>query len=312
MRIISTTIVSHEVDILEAFVRHHAPMCELMVMILKRSPPSVREILTALQKEGITLDIRESSDQSHWHPETHSALLHELHTRMDPDWIIPLDCDEFLRSTDSQPLSEALAALPDSVVSLPWQTYIPRPEDDAKQPHILLRMQHRREREPVPYAKVMVPRSLLRNTDAVFAIGAHSFLERSDGPAYPAATRHDVALAHFPIRNAPQVAAKAFTGWLSHASYPHRQPGGAFQWKQLFDRCKQHMDISPAELRDLALNYAIPESVERSDALVRDPVVAAPPALRFPHADINPVMLLAEAAEDLALRLSQVPRDFTD
>ncbi len=314
MRIISTTIVSHEIDILEAFVRHHGETFDRMIFVLKRSPPAARSILEALRKEGYPIDIRESREVTHWHPETHNTLLQELRSQGLPDWIIVLDCDEFLRPLDrSRPLHDVVATLPPALFRLPWQMYIPRPEDDATEPHVLRRIQYRRDREPVTFYKVLVPRAVLERRETVFGIGAHSFLQNQNGPTEPMQDTDALALAHFPIRSPAQAAAKAFTGWLSYASYPHKKPGDGFQWKELFDRCKDGGEISPEELQDLALRYAIPQSLHSVPVkLAHDPVPTSVSPLSFPVTTIAPLRALAESGEDLAQLVGTMQREYRE
>lgn len=115
MRIVTITWARNEEDILESFIRHHARMVDKMVIILHCCEDTSYDIALRLQREGITLDIRESNASYHAQGEALTALMHE---HADADWIVPLDADEFL--CGAQELRSILEQAPtDTVFALP-------------------------------------------------------------------------------------------------------------------------------------------------------------------------------------------------
>ncbi|MCA9370921.1 MAG: glycosyltransferase family 2 protein [Candidatus Peregrinibacteria bacterium] len=250
MRIVTITWARNEEDILESFIRHHARMVDKMVIILHCCEDTSYDIALRLQREGITLDIRESNASYHAQGEALTALMHE---HADADWIVPLDADEFL--CGAQELRSILEQAPtDTVFALPWKTYVPTPADDCNEKDIRRRMCYRRGEEPDQYYKVLVPGALA--SQSILPLGSHTLLNRFTGAAWPV-TRHDALwLAHFPIRSAQQLRRKIVQGWEAHCRNPYRTPEQNIHWKALYERCCDPSPIDTKELQSIAQGYA--------------------------------------------------------
>jgi hypothetical protein len=208
MRIVTTTVARNEADVLEAFVRHHAGLVDRMVIVCHCCQDTSNELLRALQAEGLPLDVDAVDDPVFDQHCASTDLLEEAARRYDPEWILPLDADEFLvgdvvRATDG--LSEERAAL------LAWKSYVLRPEDDRRETNVLRRIQYRVAESSG--AKVMVPRVLRRRRRLGVGEGNHGVYERTTGARVPHARTSALALAHFPVRSEEQLRAKVLGGW---------------------------------------------------------------------------------------------------
>lgn len=213
MNIVSISWVRNEGDILEEFVRHHCTLVDCMVIINHRSADNSLEILESLAKEGLPIEIRHDPSILHRQSEALSALLHDVRRRYAPDWILPLDADEFIIPPGHQSLKDVLAQhAQDRLWRLPCKGYVPTPQDDLAERHILQRIQHRRSREEIPWHKICIPTAILKGDAWKVGYGNHHLLG-SDNKALAATDMQGIFLAHFPIRSPQQIATKVFCGF---------------------------------------------------------------------------------------------------
>ena len=160
MRAVAVTCVKNEVDIVEAFVRHTLAYVDHIVVLDNGSKDGTCDVLRAMEKEGLSLDVVEDPSPGKYQAQRMTRLMHEWAIgRYDADWVLALDGDEFLAIPQGSPL------VPDGFngdrpVSIPWRTYVPDDEDDAFQPNPVLRIRRRCAADQWELAKVMVPRSL--------------------------------------------------------------------------------------------------------------------------------------------------------
>jgi hypothetical protein len=264
-----------------------------------------------LQKEGLPLDVRHEEAIGHRQSEVLSALAAEVAAVHDPDWLLPLDADEFLVSAAGD-VRASLAALPRDVVSLlPWRTYIPHASDKKTEGNVLLRMQHRRTEEDPQFSKVLIPAAVLREGRLTLPIGNHEVLVEREGVLCrcPAAAASGLALAHVPVRSHAQLERKILLGWPSNVARPDRQLNDCYHWKTLFEQCKEG-SLHEKNLTDIALRYTSQKETV-SASLAHDPI-PLPRGMRSVTATITSTgsdpskttSMLADSAETLALELA--------
>lgn len=288
MNITSITWAHNEEDILSTFVRHNASLVDRMIIVLRRTSDRSAQILRYLAREGYDLDIRESSEHGHIQSSILTALMHENARRDRPDWILPLDADEFIAGT----IEQSLALLSSQNVGLlPWYTYVPTPNDPLGQPNILKRITYRRAIESPQFFKICIPRSLAHNPETVIPLGSHFLCNKKTGEHFPSQEIPHVFLAHIPVRSERQLRQKVVSGWESHCANPDRKPGQAFQWEMLYERCLAPTPMTPEELQDIAVNYAMPKEMQKTpNEIVYDPVsdVCSRPVLHSRSSSLAP------------------------
>lgn len=275
MSIVSITWARNEEDILESFVRHNACAVDRMIIVLHNTTDRSLELLSALQREGLPLEVRQHKATYHAQGEVLTTLMREVALAPETDWILPLDADEFLCGDEN--VYEAIRTTPpDRVALLPWKTYVPTENDNLSEPDVLLRMTFRREHEPYQYYKVMVPRALA--ADSVLPMGSHVLLKHNANTPQPSVEHPTLRIAHFPVRSEQQLRRKITQGWEAHVNHPHTSPDQSYHWKALYERCRNPDPISTAELRQIALCYAAKE--EGTPEAVHDPVSTHSATLR--------------------------------
>ena len=122
MKSVAVTCVKNEIDIIEAFVRHTLALVDHVVVLDNGSQDGTRDVLHALEKEGLPLDVVEDPSVGKYQSQRMTRLMREWAIgRRDADWVLALDGDEFLAIPEGSPL------VPDAIdgdrpISIPWRT----------------------------------------------------------------------------------------------------------------------------------------------------------------------------------------------
>lgn len=326
MNIVSISWVRNEADVIEAFVRHHCTFLDRMIIIDNRSTDNTGEILTSLRNEGLPIELRSDNSFAHLQGEALTSVLEELREDA-PDFVLPLDADEFLGENAGGKMRTTLERLPSDVVSMvPWRTYVPVPEDDASELNVLRRIRHRRCTEKPQWWKVIIPSSFLKQ-EMKIRMGSHALVDESNDQHAKHCECKTLFLGHFPVRSAGQIAGKVFGGWLSQMANPERTRGAIFQWKAIFDKLKSGKEIDPQTLMRLAMDYGTekqwetlpaeekganalghfaglePENMKGAHTVTLDPI-PVDFQLRYDAKRLPPLQILAESAEYLAQELA--------
>lgn len=302
----------NECDILEAFVRHHAQLGPITI-VLHRCRDNSSEILESLQREGLPVSFRTDERLAHEQAIVLNELMRDA-CQQGADWIFPLDADEFLMG-DVQAQLAARGQDP-TIVRVGWKGYVPLGTDSADEQNVLKRIKYRRSIENPPWYKTLIPRTAIHD-QAHLGLGNHALNDKDGNMA--AMISSTLTLAHFPVRSTKQIARKIFGGWLAYCADPTREQGGCFQWKTAFETLKSGRNLNTSELTTLALEYAtqtqwqalpktftggkqledVLESSTEEVKTVYDPV-PHDFAIRYPIREAEPMNVLLENAEDIA------------
>ena len=323
MTIVSITLTRNDGDLIEAFVRHHLDVVDRMIIYVHRCSDNTQEILSNLLSEGLPLDLRQYDATD---GETKGArqitgdvglnrvaalfgkAMKETLERYDPDFILPIDSDEFLTGMGAP--RETIMALPrDAPTGLAWRTYIPTPSDLVGEPNLLRRVQHRRSMDDARFTKTIVPRAVARRGDAILAPGNHRVMDAETGAFFPQVTSEALWLAHFPVRSERQLRVKILSGYLTLIASPVRGPLDGYHWRRLFPRCKDPLAMTAEEVSDIALRYGWVEDELPLPSLVKAPVTTSVKDLRYPVRSADPFTILAENADHLANEVHRLAKD---
>lgn len=327
MRIVSMTLTRNDADVIEAFVRHHAAFVERMLVFVHRCSDNTREILDGLVAEGLpldvasydaadgqTADVRRITDDTGMHRVSalFSRTLVDVAERHAPDFVLPIDSDEFLTTSDGQSLDEALDGLSTTKgTALGWKTYVPTSLDDVAETNVLRRVQHRRDRDDARFTKIVCPFAIARERNAVLTSGNHHVIDRDTARPFDEEPARGLHLAHFPIRTEAQLRAKILSGHLSLTASPVRGVLDGFHWRRLYPRCKDVRPMSMDELSEIGRLYGWAESAFEP-RLVRDPVKTSSGEQRYAVRPLEPWSILADNAEHLANEVHRLARDRLD
>jgi len=313
MRSVAITCVKNEIDIIEAFARHTLALVDYLVVLDNGSRDGTAEVLRALAKEGLPLEIVEDASPGQYQPQRMTRLMHEhAVAHYDADWVFPLDGDEFLAASDGDSLIPE-GAVPDRPLLLAWHTYIPDKSDDLGELNPVLRIRRRRTVEGREYAKVIVPRALAALPQATLAQGNHDLLvdgRRCEPRAHPSCR-----LAHFPLRSLGQYATKIALTSLQYQAMARRDPEAGHHYRNPFELLKQDLHAFEASLTDMARNSALPTGSRLEPGTTLDPLPYQGGPLRYtPRLDdtTRAWYALLHYAEDLARQHAVLAASLTD
>jgi len=274
VRIIGVSVIKNESDILETFVRHNLGYLDALVVLDNKSSDKSRQILERLACEGLPLIVIDDHEIAHKQSEKLTALIKKVAGIYNPDWVIPLDADEFLNPDEGETMESVLADLPEgSVGQMRWRTYVPVASDDSGEKDAIKRIRNRREVEFSEYYKVIIPKSVF-NGEKPFIVndGNHAVRCEDESCRFDHYILSALSLAHFPVRSSEQVLTKALVGWLALLCHPDRA-GSGWHWRNMYEKFTRDLSVSADDLQDLATNY-ISEEKELSVKLLEDAVTS--------------------------------------
>lgn len=174
MRLVAVSIVKNEADIIEAFVRHTRAWVDHHLVFDHDSTDGTREILGALQREGLRLTLYTDAALGNLQQARSNFLTRLAAQSFAADWVLPLDADEILTGPGRAALEQILTTTePDQPVSLPLLNYFPTKEDDELVANPVLRLRHC-ESTPPRTKKIMVPQSLAMDGGISAGKGSHA------------------------------------------------------------------------------------------------------------------------------------------
>jgi hypothetical protein len=174
MRLVAVSIVKNEADIIEAFVRHTAAWVDHHLIFDHDSTDGTREILRALQSEGLSVSLFRDDAPGHLQQARSNHLTRLAASNHGADWILPLDADEMLNGPGRPELEACLQAAGTGLtVNLPLLDYCATPEDDANEANPALRLRYCRPGYSVT-RKIFLPRDLALDPEVLAGKGSHA------------------------------------------------------------------------------------------------------------------------------------------
>jgi len=313
MRLVAIACVKNEIDIIEAFARHTLAIVDHLVVLDNGSGDGTSDVLRALAKEGLPLEIVEdpSLGMHQWRRMTH--LMREWALgRYGADWVLALDGDEFLVVSAGSPVVPD-ATVTDRPISLSWRTYVPDDGDDPLQLNPALKIRRRRVTDKWESGKVMVPRALALLPNASLAQGNHE-LHVDGQPCQPRAHGSGY-LAHFPLRSPGQHAAKVAVHSLQYHAMASRNWQWGYHYQDPFELLKRDARAFAASFPAVAQRYAVPAEAQIEPGTVVDPIPYRGGPLRYtPRVDdtTRAWHALLHYAEELAHRYAVLAAGLTE
>lgn len=277
-KIIVTTHVRDESDIIESFCRYNLTYCDGMIIYERESSDNTNEIIRKLVAEGLPIYLYDDPDIVK--PEIENIMVYRspknsmAHRAIDEygaDLVIPLDADEFLCHTDGINPREALDAMcEDTEYQLLWRFYVYEHEPDIELGFMPNNFTHYRNKEFEGWyienfsGKTIVSKYLLKEKQAIILSGGHRIVYPDEyiSPNANIEVHDKLVLAHFPVRSRTQIMNKA-TLWLTQ----WRLYGGSFcvENRELIDTgfvgCNVYIELmntgelTPESIRQYSIDY---------------------------------------------------------
>ena len=305
MKIVGISMIRNDADIVESFVRHTLRVLDHLFVIVHSPEDGTGEILKALHEEGLPMTLVFDTEPAFLQGERLTWLAREACAAIQPDFIFPLDADEFIVPAERGVLESALAQLPSGTpgARIRLRTFVPTSEDSADEPNPLRRIGYRIRDEKKVHKAVLTP-VFAADSTLVLDHGNHGLL-RVGGVAQPLAVPPlpQLALAHYPVRSAAQVMNKTIVGYLAHlaAGRPSVEERRlATHWRRCYEDLVVHgATRGMTEQQLIAWFHGRQDMRPHANELIHDPT-PAPDSLRYGHLVRNDAYsTLARFAEDL-------------
>lgn len=322
MRIVGVSMMRNEGDIAEAFVRHHLPLLDHLLILDHASTDNTPHILQALVAEGLPLTVHRDDALAFQQGPRTTALAREAFRTLRADYVLPIDADEMLRAPSRAALESSLASIPAGQCGqIAWQNYVVSDEDVADELNPVARITHRPVTEPNPTRNVVLTPYMMGDERWELAPGNHWLAMQTHRGMFAAKMQplSELAYAHFAIRAEMQLQQKVFLGWLSArlqnpaaiqpATASNVSGAYSWHWRHLFAHMLEEPYVSTERLRDYAMRLYVHKSLEMDAAafvpLIRDPI-PVPYTLRYtsPSAG-SPLVSLARWTDDLLTRVGR-------
>lgn len=299
MRLVGATLVRNESDVIEISLRHNLTLLDGVAVVDHGSSDGTLDILYDLATEGLPVFVARDDSAAFDQEAMVNRLVRHVFASSDADWVFPLDADEFLKAEGRAALEALLQdrAAEAMAITLAWQTYVPAFGDTKGTLPGALRVARRVAEERHGLSKVALSRRFAHEPSAVVTKGNHRV--RIGGATVPPGSHANVriaatalAVAHVPIRSAPQFVTKVALGWLSTVAKGLRVPEESFHWREAFEYVRTGRPLTPLQLAAFAANYSVPQAQwwpVDAIGLVDDPFLADVPCMYGRRATVDPL-----------------------
>lgn len=262
-------MIKNEIDIIETFVRYHLSFLDGMVILDNGSTDGTIEVLLKLIDEGLLIHLTFNDNPAYNQSELTTELFYNTLKKFSPEYIVPLDADEFLTTNSDKEIEEIIQndIQDDAINYISWVTYVPTEKDDQTEKNILKKLRYRRQEQHNYDEKIIIPTSLAKKYKIKIKQGNHD-LYKIENVSFKKNILSSLDLAHFPIRSINQMKSKYLIGWLANLARPEQV---LFDWYYYYNIIKSGKDFSINDLKEMALYYDIPDKNIKIET-VEDPI----------------------------------------
>ena len=255
MKLIAISRVKDELDIIEPFIRHHAHYFDTHIVLDDGSSDGTYEVLQKLKLSGLPLVVIREPSVGYAQRQYMTNLLRLAVRDFDADWVMALDADEFLETSDQSSLADVLCSRKPELLTIPWNNFVwSADQDERKEANPVVRMRLRLPPSPARLGKVLIPtKGSVEQLE--LSQGNHSLTK--DGQDLPMKSLDGVRLCHFPIRTMTQYASKIAVGYLQYAALPDWDRLIGFHYIEPFRLLKEAPDQFYRALPNQSRRYSL-------------------------------------------------------
>jgi hypothetical protein len=234
----------NEADIIESFIRYHSYIFDGIMLLDNGSTDNSVGIVKKLQEEGLPVYLREDTTIEYDQSEKTTELLYYTLNQFNPDFIFPLDLDEFLIAPGYPSNPRDLINNLDSSSTLYYiqrQHYQPLASDNYDEvfvPKRITHVQNAIDNDP----KVVISRNIAKKYSPKIYMGNHGlYMDKSNIKQIISSS---LKLAHYQYRSLEHVKSKFLVGWLNNLTRYKYINGQAIHWKWAYDSIKENPDVT--------------------------------------------------------------------
>lgn len=267
-------LARNDADIAEAWVRHHAPLTDLLVVIDQGSFDGTREVLEALRAEGLPLLIVDAPALGQSDAEQCTRTYRMVTPAFNPELVFLLTLDQFIRCNDRASMEAELAALPAGAGAvLERHGHVPELSRAARDggPSHPAELPMRLSQPLSPPAPAVLRRRPA--DDLRLVLGGPGQTPMLDDQPLPLYQCTSATLSCYPARHRGQIAASILHAWQVHRarSGAHALPRESFGWRRWLDRLVTGQALDSADVIALATAGEGAEAPCQSDPLPGEP-----------------------------------------
>lgn len=295
--IVGIGMVKNEEDVIEQFVRHNLHYIDLLLILENGSVDSTGKILRSLQQEGLPVVIIDDPDPSYNQSEKMTRLMQNAAVTLFPDYIIPIDADEFIKAPNKEAFLVDLAEIPSPGKGfVRFHTYVvSEKQPDPPPPDPLAPMTRRRKDERSQTRKVIIRLDGQLPANLSIAMGNHEAIGLNKGIDL----KH-TCYAHFPVRSKDQLVEKTITGWMAYLlrNPMARYSREGYHWYDLFRKVKEGGEIDDRDLLRNSICYTLEECGDWEQNIMEDPFHFNYGSLKYsPYRESNSLAKIARTIE---------------
>lgn len=242
MKIVAVTRVLNEADIIEAFIRHTSAYVDHHYIMDNGSHDGTVRILEALANEGLPITVFQSRSVTYNEADSITFLYREASKQTNPDWVLCLDCDEFLDDRLVMGgLRKYLMSIQNnsdiSCINIPMVPYVSTDLDNDMEELVTKRMT-RRVNEILDWPWKVLVRSSVDSDLVEIENGSH--FVKHNGQRLTGISLPGLYLAHYAERSVYQYFSKIIRGWgkVLATGVSEIQKKTAIHYKSAFDKLK--------------------------------------------------------------------------
>ena len=259
MKIISFTVVKDEEDIIESFIRYNMNILDKMIISENLSNDRTLEILYKLKDEGYDIDILLDRNKTFNQYERRNELLQYTINKYHPDYIFPLDADEFIATNKKCNPRSIIEKLDDDKMYLyKMENFVLTGEsnEDLFIPSRLTKIR-KVSKDYDYFYKCIIPKKIYLYSGGIdLASGAH-YLVYKDGKKVREKYLQDLYLAHYPIRSVEQYTNKAINLALNGLRFHSRESGASHHKYYILDKILKDGKLNEKTLYEFSKYYDV-------------------------------------------------------
>lgn len=259
MKLYSFTTVKDEADIIESFVRYNMNILDGMIISDNGSNDNTLDILYKLKDEGYNIDIIEDKSKTFNQYVRRNELLQYTIKKYKPDYIFPLDADEFIATNNKCNPREIIEKLnPNKLYLYKMENYVltKNSSDDLFIPEKITQIRNVSNSYEYFYKCIISNKIYSYSGGVDLASGAHNLVYR-DGKKVDTEYMDCLFLAHYPVRSIVQYINKDISLALNGLRFHSRESGTSHHKYYILDKIIKYGSIPEKELYEFSKYYDV-------------------------------------------------------